>query len=196
VCSGCRQQWKALGYRVAAELSDPALGMIEESNGAELRLAAHVKPVLRAGWNIDQVAGLAQHLENLLPQVKAEQTPAFHKETHFVFAVGVLGQERLAEGCTIGVIRHQPDGIHGGVRPAGLHAGDLGGIGHQDLLRCGAGWQFGPGGPALEADAALRQFGGDQGWIVAGQAGHWPVGAGGREDLQVAHPWAALGAPA
>ena len=97
--------------------------------------------------------------------MQAKQPPAIHKKAHLVFAVGVLREEFLAQLSALGVVGPQADGIHGLVAAIGLHLGNLGAVGRQDLLLAAGGIQFAVGGPLQEADAALAELLGHDGRI-------------------------------
>ena len=74
----------------------------------------------RSGGDADPVTGFAQHLDHLIPEVKAEQALTLHEKAHFVFAVGVFTQEFLAQIGTVRMIRLDANGINGGVGPSRL----------------------------------------------------------------------------
>ncbi len=181
------QQRKLLSDRLASELGYPAVGIVEEPDGAELRAAAHVEPVLGAGRHADPVVGFAEHLQHFITDVLAEQALPLHEEAHLIFAVGVFRKELLAQSFAIGVLGCHPDRIHRGVVAPGLHSLDLGGVGGEHGRCIGTSREFNPGRPALEADAAFGQLGRDQGRVVTGELGQRMLAVGGLKNLQMTH---------
>ena len=103
--------------------------------------------------------------------MQAEEAASLYEEAHLIFAVGVFGQKLLAQGLAVWMVWREANRIHRGVRPAGLHPGNFGGVGGQDPSRLGVRGEAGLDLPALKADAQWRQRGGDFGRVTAGKAG-------------------------
>lgn len=186
VCSPI-QQGIALGDRIAGELSDPSLGVVEKANGGEVGSPAHVKPVLCAGGHAQEIIGLAEHLQHLLPNVKAKQATALNEEAHFVFAVHVFGKKSLAQRRAIGMLWCEADRIHRGVGAARLDARYFGSVGGQDVLLGGPSRQLPTGLPALKTNAPRRQHLSDGDSIRAGDVWQGLAAGVGGKNLELAH---------
>lgn len=98
--------------------------------------------------------------------------------------MGVFGEELLAQGGALGMVRGHPNRIDCRVAAPGLDRLDLPGIGLENVLGTRTRRERLTGRPALEADAPLSQFSGNDRRIVRRQLGFL---LGLAEDLQVAH---------
>lgn len=93
---------EAAGDVVAGELGDPALRVVEQAHGDEMRVLAHVEPVAGAGRHRDQVVALAEHGVDMLLDMQDEQAAPGDEEAHLVFAMAVLVEEL---GAQFGLLR-------------------------------------------------------------------------------------------
>ena len=135
--------------------------------------------MLGAGGHPQEIAALTEHLQHLPFEMDHKQSPALDEEAHLVLAVGVFGEELLAQGNAIGVIRPQADRIDGGIGATRLHLGDLAGVGRQHRGLIGSGGEFWLHRPALVAQAALGQgLGNHLGVVALEQQGCPWIGAG------------------
>src|SRR5690554_8223877 len=88
--------------------------------------------------------------------MQVEQPLPAHKETHFVFAVGVLVEELLAEGILVRMVRGQADYVGGLEAAFLLQSLYLVCVGFQNLFLGGRSRQL-PGWPLLKAHTMAGQ---------------------------------------
>ena len=76
------QAVEALGDITAGKISHPAFRVIEQADGDEPGIRAHIEPVWRVGGDADQVAFGAKYFVNLVVDVQCEQPwPSTKKRT-------------------------------------------------------------------------------------------------------------------